>query len=813
MSHLLSDLRYAARTLLRAPGFAAVSIIALALGIGANTVIFTIFNNVLLRPLPYRDPSRLVAVQAVVPKFAYLAPSIPVNAFSFLEFRKQARSIEQIAIFSERPTNLTSGGAPVRLTMARTSASLFPLLGVRPQVGRAFSEDEDKSGRDNIVVLSDLLWTERFQRDPAILGRKILLDGTPYEVVGVMPPGFRVPRTSQLQEAVVTDDYPQLWKPLGLQNYEMERLGNFNFGCIARLKPGVSAKAATAELTLIQAGILKDFPEKLEVLDTVVPLQQQIAGRSRQSLILLLAAVGAVLIVVCVNIANLLLARAAGRRREMAIRTAIGARPGRLVRQTLTESLVLAIAGGALGVALAEWSLKVILLHTPVDLPRISEVRMDGSVAGFAILLTLAAGAFFGALPAWRMARTDPQSALKAGSQTITESRRGGRLRRVLIASEVALSAMCLAVGGLLLHSFVRVMQVDKGFQTERAITVTLGLPNVRYPKPADTARFVRALLERVREQPGVTATGESSMLPLQGEGNNNLVAAEGTNPPLAERPLADHRGASPDYFHAMGIPLLEGRIFQESDGDRRVAVISAGLARRLWPNADPVGRRFHEGDESQPMIEVVGVVGDVRGATLQKAPNPTSYQPYWQRNEHTVSLIVRTAMVPSAITASVRRVVQSLDRELPIPAFVTVAEIVDASVAHRRFQMDLVLLFAAAALLAAAVGVYGVISQTVAQRTNEIGIRMALGASASSVWRLVLLQGLAPVAAGLAVGLVGSLAAGRFVSGLLYGVGATDPFVFAGVALVLLAAATAACWLPARRATRVDPLVALRYE
>lgn len=813
VADLFSDLRYALRTLMRAPGFAAVAIIALALGIGANTAIFTLFNNVLLRPLPYRDPSRLVAVHAVVPKFAYLAPTIPVNAYAYQEFRKQARSIERIAIFGESLTNLTSGGEPVRLTMARASASLFPTLGIRPQLGRTFSEDEDQAGHDVVVVLSDRLWTDRFHRDPAVLGRKILLNGTPYEVVGVMPAGFQVPRTSQVQGAAVTDDYPQLWKPIGVQQYEMERLGDFNFGCIARLRPGFTAKEATAELTLIQRNILKDAPETLEVLDTAEPLQEQIGGRFRQSLILLLAAVVAVLIVVCVNIANLLLARAAGRRREMAIRTAIGARTGRLVRQSLTESLILAVAGGVLGVLLAEWSLSAILLHAPVDLPRFSEVRIDGTVAGFAFLLTLSAGAFFGMFPAWRMARTDPQSALKSGSQTITESRRGGRLRRVLIASEVALSAMCLAVGGLLLHSFVRVMQVDKGFQTEHAITVTLGLPEVRYPKSADTSRFVRALLDRVRQQPGVVAAGEISMLPLGGEGNNNLVAAEGTNPPISERPLVDHRGASPDYFNAIGIPLLRGRIFQDSDGGHRVGVISASMARRLWPNGDPIGRRYHEGDDKQPLIEVVGVVGDIRGASLQKAPNPTSYEPYWQRNEHTVSLVVRTAMAPTAITGPVRRVVQSLDRELPIPAFETVAEIVDTSVAQRRFQLDLVLLFAVAALLAAAVGVYGVISQTVAQRTNEIGIRMALGASAPSVWRLVLRQGLTPVLAGLALGLAASLAAGRLVSGLLYGVGTTDPLVFAGVALVLVGAATAACWLPARRATRVDPLVALRYE
>jgi putative ABC transport system permease protein len=813
MSDLLSDLRYALRTLARSPGFAAVSVIALALGIGANTAIFTLFNSVLLRPLPYRDPAALAAVHQIVPKFANLAPSIPVNANSYLEWRKQSRSFEEIALFGENLVNLTSPGDPERITMARASASLFPMLGVRPQLGRTFTPDEDRPGGDGVVVISDRLWTGRFHRNPGALGAKVLVDGTSYEVIGIMPVGFQVPRTSQLQAVISADDYADLWKPFGLKDSEIEPLGNFNFGCIARLKPNVLPKQATAELNLIEAGLLKSLPQNVEILTDVIPLQQQIGARSRQSLILLLAAVGVVLIVVCVNIANLLLARAAGRRREMAIRTAIGARTGRHVSQALTESLVLSIGGGALGVILAESAVRVLLLHAPIDLPRVSDLRIDSTVALFAFLLTLASGVFFGAFPAWRMARTDPQSALKGGSQTITEGRHGGRLRRILIAAEVALSAACLAVGGLLLHSFVRVMQVDKGFESERAITVKLGLPGVRYPKTADTTRFVRALLERVSAQPGVVAAGESNMLPLAGEGNNNLVAAEGTNPPLLERPLADFRSASPDFFRALGVPLLAGRMFHESDGDHRVAIVSAGFAHRLWPNADPIGRRFHQGGDDQPFIEVIGVAGDVRGVSLQKNPNPTAYLPYWQRSDHTVSLVVRTAMNPSAIGAAVRDAIHSLDRELPIPRFETVAELVDESVAQRRFQMDLVLLFAAAALLAAAIGVYGVISQTVAQRTNEIGIRMALGAPAASVWRMVLRQGLAPVAAGLIVGLAGSLAAGRLIAGLLYGVGTADPLVFAGVAVVLLSAATVACVLPARRATRVDPLIALRYE
>ena len=815
MADLLSDLRYALRTLARSPGFTAVSVLTLALGIGANTAIFTVFDSVLLRPLPYRDPGRLVALQQVVPKFAHVAPSLPVSAYSFLEWRKLSRNFDRMALFGESLANLTSPGDPVRITMARASASLFPMLGIEPQLGRTFSAEEDQPGRDRVVVLSDRLWTDRFHRDRSVLGHKILLDGTPYEVIGVMPGGFRVPRTSQLQAVTVTDDYAQLWKPFGLRDSEPDPVGDFDFGCIARLRPGVSPAQAGAELNVIQAGIYKSLPEKfkIEALVSVVPLQQQIAGRPRETLVLLLAAVGAVLLIVCVNIANLLLARAAGRRREMAIRTAIGAGTGRLVRQTLTESLLLAAAGGAIGTLLAYWALHAILLRAPVDLPRISEVGLDWRVAAFTVLVTIASGTLFGALPAWRMARTDPQSALKSGSQNITESRRGGRLRQVLIACEVALTTTCLAVGGLLLASFLHVMNVDKGFRTEHAVTVKLGLPAVRYPNTPDTTRFVRTLLENVQTLPGVVAVGESNMLPLGGEGHNNLIAAEGVDLPFAQRPMADLRSASPEYFHAIGIPLLSGRLFQESDGDHLVAVVSSSLARRLWPNANPIGKRLHQGGDDQPWIEVVGLVGDVRGVSLQKAPNPTVYRPFWQQNQHDVNLVVQTAMDPSAIASAVRGTIRTLDREIPIPRFETVAQLVDDSVAQRRFQLDLVLLFACAALLAAVRGVYGVISQSVAQRTNEIGIRLALGASGGSVWRLVLRQGLMPVAAGLTMGLAGSLAAARLLNGFLFGVRAADPIVFSAVALALLAAASAACYLPARRATRVDPLLALRYE
>jgi predicted permease len=478
----------------------------------------------------------------------------------------------------------------------------------------------------------------------------------------------------------------------------------------------------------------------------------------------------------------------------------------------LTESLLLASLGGALGVAVAAWGVRAILAGAPVDLPRMGEVQMDWRVLGFALAITVVSGLLFGALPAWRATRTDPQMALQAGGRS-TQGRRGGTVRRVLIAAEVALCAACLVSAGLLLHSFSRVMQVDRGFRTEGSLTVTLSLPETRYPDRQRRSQFVRALIDHVAALPGVTDVGVSNALPLTGEGANNVVMPEGANWPIVERPVADRRPVNPDFFRTMGIPLLNGRMFRDSDGEREVAVISAALAQRLWPGQSPLGRRFIEGARAQHPIEVVGVVGDVRGASLTKSPNPTAYQPFWQRYQNHVGLVVRASSAPAALAGPVRDEIRRLDPEMPVPAFQTLEQLVDDSVAQRRFQLDLVLLFALAALALAALGVYGVVAQLVAQRTNEIGIRMALGARAADVRRMVLLEGLGPVAAGLAVGFAAALFAGRVMSGLLFGVSAADPLTFGSVAGVLLAAALAACLVPARRATRIDPLEALRYE
>ncbi|MGA2770051.1 MAG: ABC transporter permease [Bryobacteraceae bacterium] len=809
----VGDLRFALRMLRKNLGFSAIAIATLALGIGANTAVFSVVDSVILRPLAYREADRLFVIHEVVPKFSHIAPLIPVNAMHFLEWRKSMQSFNQLALISGVTFNLTGSGEPERIPAARVTPSLFPMLGVQAQLGRTFLEAEDQPGRDRVVLLSDELWRRRFAADPGVVGRKIMLDGRPYEIAGVLPASFHFPKLNQLFAMTVAEERPQLWKPFGLRDDELQPIGDFNFSCIARLKPGISPARTLSELNVVQARIASQFPEKVELRAALVPLQDQITGRSRTGLELMLAAVAAVLLIACVNIANLLLARATGRRREIAIRSALGAGSGRLVRQALAESLLLSGIGGVFGMAIAYAAIRLILARAPVDLPRMDEVHPDVRLLLFTVAISALAGVVFGILPAWRFARTDPQEAMRAGSRGNTAGRRSGGLRSLLVGLEVGLSAMCLIAGGLLLHSFVKLIRVDRGFEAERIVTVALNLPGSRYPNLEKRAAFVQSLLERVKSLPGVTAAGISNMLPLAGEGHNNLLSVEGRNAPMMDRPIADIRYVNPEYFRAMGIPLRAGRIFSEADRERKLALVSALTAARLWPGEDPIGKRFRQGGDESPLLEVVGVVGDVRGVSLNKAPSLTVYMPYWQTFFGGASLAVRTAMDPRAASSAIRTAIRQIDPELPIPAFRTMEDIVAESVAQRRFQMNLVLLFAAAAMLLASLGIYGVVSHSVAQRTNEMGVRMALGARPAAIRRMVLRQSLLPVAFGLAAGVSASMALGRLLGSLLFGVSARDPITVLGVVALLSAVAAAATLIPAHRATHVDPVTALRWE
>jgi predicted permease len=623
-----------------------------------------------------------------------------------------------------------------------------------------------------------------------------------------------MPKLRELVSIPLDTGDAQAWKPFGLDDSELSAMGDFNFGCVARLKPGVTAAQAVADLNSVEKGITATFAEKVDLYGTLTPLQQQITGPTSESLTLLLAAGGAVILIVCVNIASLLLIRVNGRRREIAIRTAMGAGAVRLIRQLATESLLLAGIAGGFGVAFAYWILQAVMLNAPVNLPRIEEVHMDARVAGFAVGLSILTGLACGLLPAWRFARMDANGALKANSRSVTEGRHGGRLRNLLVSIEVGLSVVALVTSGLLLNSFVRLMHVDKGFRTDRTTTVTLSLPAVRYGTEAKKDEFLRTLIDRVQRVPGVAAGGVASMLPVSGEGMNNRAVPEGAQIPLMERPLVDFRSVSPGYLRALAIPLLDGRVFEERDRGREVALLSMSAARRLWPEGGATGKKFHLGDDQSPVLEVIGLLGDVHGVSLQAPPNPTVYLPYWTRQwRPQISVVARTGGDPRAITAAIRSEIRAIDPELPVPQFLRMEEIVDSSVAQRRFQLRLILLFGVASILLSTMGVYGVVAFAVSQRTNEIGLRMVLGAQASNVQAMVWRQGMKPVVLGIGAGLIASLAISRLLTSLLFGVRAADPVTLASVASILVVVTGAACYIPALRATRVDPGIAMRYE
>lgn len=808
-----TDLCIAWRAMRRNPGFSVIAIATLALAIGANTAIFTVVDAILLRPLGYGDESRLFVVHEVVPKFAMLAPLIPVNAMHFLAWRKNVSAFEQVAMIGGISRNLTGSGEPQRLTGARVSPSLFPMLGARPQLGRTFLEEEDQPGRDNVVLLNDKLWRSRFAADRNIVGRKILLDGQPYEVVGVLSPGFHFPRLNQLYAMKVSEDQPEFWKPFAIKPDELETMGDFNYICIARLRPGATRSQALAQLEAAQAEVARKAPEKIELHAAMVPLQEQITSRSRRGLELMLLAVATVLMIGCVNIANLLLGRATSRKQELAIRSALGAGVRKLLQHMLAESFLLAGIGGALGIAVAYAGLRLILARAPLDLPRLDEIHLDGRVLLFTVAISTFAGLLCGILPAWRFARSQPLLAMKSGSRT-TEGRTTGRLRTVLIAVEVGLSTVCLIAGGLLLRSLVNLFEVDKGFAAEKVLIVDLSLPDSRYREHADRNRFMKSLLDSVQAVPGVVSAGISNMLPLSGEGGNNLISLEGTTVPFPERPLADIRGVNPEYFPTMGIRLREGRIFAESDGDHKVVEVSALAAERLWPGQNAVGKRFRIGDPDGPFFEVAGVVGDVRGAGLDHAPSLTIYVPYWQRRTYNgPALAVKTAADPLSVSSAVRNIIRRIDPELPVPRFETMEQVVDESVAQRRFQMNLLVVFALTALLLASLGIYGVVSYSVTLRTNEMGVRMAIGAQASNIVQMIWRQAMTPVAIGACAGLVVALIVGRFFAGLLFGVAPADAMTIGSVLLILGAVGTVASLIPALRASRVNPVTALRYE
>ncbi|HEX5725049.1 MAG TPA: ABC transporter permease [Longimicrobiaceae bacterium] len=813
MDTLLQDLRYALRTLRRSPGFAAVAVLTLALGIGANTAIFSVLQAVLLRPLPFADADRLMVFWNQYagggPQKGAISPS------EFADYRRSLRAFESTAAVTDWNANLTGRGEPERVQGFIVSPNLFDVLGVRPALGRAFAPGEGVEGNREVAVLSHALWQRSFGADPAVVGTTVRLNGNTYTVVGVMPPEVRFPDAPGL----LFPERADLWVPRAWESFADER-GNQYLRVVGRLREGGTAEGAAAELRALAARFQAEYPESYPVASgwrpVAIPLREEYVGQVRPALLVLAGAVGLVLLIACANVANLLLARSAARRREIAVRSAVGAARGRLVRQLLTESLVLALAGAVAGVALASWGVAVLARVGPRSIPRLEETTVDLRVAGFALAASLLTAALFGLVPALQLAR--PAAAVLGAAGRASPDRGRRRLRSFLVAAQVALAVVVLVGAGLLLRSFARLQGTDPGFDPRGVLTFQVSLPPLRYDSLDQRVAVWDEVLGRVAALPGVRAAGGVNPLPLSGDAWSASFMVEGQPvPPGGEYPHAEYAAVSPDYFRAMGISLHAGRAFTGADraGAPAVAVVDERLARRYWPGEDPVGKRLSlAGQPDTVFTEVVGVVEHVRAVGLHQEGEPQVYVPLLQRSNRSAYMAVSAPRGdPLRLAAAIRAEVRRADPELPIAKVATMEQVLARATADRQFSLVVLAVFAAAALLLAAVGIYGVASYLVAQRTREIGIRMALGARGADVLRLVAGEGLAVVAAGIVAGTVGALAFARLLSGLLYGLTATDPLTYLGVALLLGAVATAALLLPARRASRVDPVVALRAE
>jgi putative ABC transport system permease protein len=813
LAEVRQDLRYGTRALLKQPGFTAVAVLALALGIGGTTAIFSLVNSILLRQLPFREPDRLVWVSSRRPD----PGKRPFNLPDFLDYRVQNRSLDGIAAFAYWNASLADRGEPEHLQGLRISADAFQMLGVGAVVGRTLVPADDTPGQERVVVLGHGLWRRRFGADPHLVGRTLTLNGAGYTVVGVLPPRFFFPiRDAELAVPLAPDADP--WR--GVRT-------SVNFlRAVARLKPGVTREQAEADLTSVAERIRQQHPvangQKLGV--TLGPLHEEVVGDVRLALWVLLGAIGVVLLITCVNLANLALVRASARRGEMAIRTALGATRRRLIQQLGTESLLLALPGGLAGLLLAFHAIPLLLALGPASLPRAAEVAVDVRVLGFTLALSLLAGAIFGLAPAWQATRVSLNEELKEWGRGHAGGARAGRARHLLVISEIALSLVLLVGAGLIVRSFSRLQAVRPGFDGQDVMVVRLSLPKARYPDPAAVAAFHDELRARLETLPGVETAGVVSVLPLSGLAASVPFTLEGRAAPLDEAMVADFRVASAGYFRALKIPLLSGREFSGHDTSRTmpVALISRSLARRYWAERSPLGAHLHidDNDRGPRLVEIVGVVGDVRHLGLDGDPTPHIYLPVpqihadgvvWLTNQQ--FWLLRTAVDPRTLQAVVRREIHVVDRDVTVSSIRTMADYLSASVAPRRFNLWLLSVFAGAALVLAATGLYGVISHGVAQRRHEIAIRMALGARRIDVLRLVVGQGMALALAGVGLGLAGAWALTRWMDALLFGVPATDPLTFASIAALLLLVALLACAIPARRAAGVAPMAALRHE
>ena len=801
MDSIIKDIRYGFRSLLKRPGFTAIALVALALGIGANTAIFSLVNAVVLQPLPYSDPDRLVWVWGNIRNASSRASVAPLD---FLDFRSQNKTFEQFAasLTVPAPANLTGSGEPERLTASAVTGNYFETFGVRPALGRAFSLENEKTGQDQVTVLSDALWQTRFAGDPGIINKTITLDGKAIEVIGVMPADVILPQAADL------------WVPLNFDSPGMKQRKAHFLRPIGRLKEGVTLAQAQADTDVIAAQIEQQFPDTNTGWSlSLVSLRERLVGGSQTTLFILFGAVGFVLLIACANVANLLLVRAAAREREIALRAALGASRFRIARQMITESLLLAVIGGGLGALLATWGVELLVVLNERSIPRTANVKVDLTVLAFTLLISVTTGLLFGLAPALRTRRVNLIDALKDGLRGGGESALRNRTRSLLVVFESAIAVMLLIGAGLLVRSLIALQHVDPGFNPNNVLTMRVDLPRTKYETPEKTANFFAELERRAAALPGVEAVGLITELPLSGQPNDIHFNVEGRPPVAAKEGLgADFRRVNQHYFNALKIPLLRGRNFTEQEVRQsdRVIVVSQRLVNVVFPNEEPLGKRLILGP-GEPPYEIIGIVGDIRHRSLEFDPYAAMYMP--SRQPGWMNLVIRTQGDPLSIVGNVRKEVQALDPEQPIAAIRTMNDWVATSTAAPRYRTTLLGLFAALAMILAATGIYGVISYSVAQRTHEIGVRMALGARQLDVLKLVVRQGMILTLIGVGLGLGGAFALTRVMSSLLFGVTEKDPITFGVVAALLMAVAFIACFVPARRATKVDPLTALRYE
>lgn len=813
MESILQELSHALRQLHKSIGFTIVVVMTLAVGIGATTIMFSFVENTLLRSLPYPASQKLVVITETVRAPGVNIPNLPVNASHLYFWQHHNHSFQGIAAIF--PSGMPIGESETaEIGVARVSANFFSILGYLPHLGRTFTNTEEKPGH-NVVILTNSLWKSRFNANPHILNQDITLNGSSYQVIGVLPANFVLP-DSRFMGGDTGEGRPiEAFIPFGWSGSEIQQIqnGDYDYFGIGRLRSDVNLAKATADMDRMDTEIARHSGGDIHLSAHLVPFQQYLTGSSKRSLLLLMTAVCGILLIACINLANLLLIRATDRTREAAIRLALGATPARLLQKALVEPLVLASLGGAAGILIADVGLSLLVHTTRFDLPLPNEIHLNLPVMIFAVLISIAVALGCGLLPAWRFAHSAPEIALRAESRTSSHSKGSKRVMKILVVGEIATSVVLVLLASLFAFSLMHLFRVNRGFRTEHVMTAQLQLPNKQYSKASTRNAFYQRVLHRLRQLPGVRSAGMISVLPLNGDYWVDLIAKLNDPLPMWQNPSAHFRWISPGYFRTMGIPLVAGRLLRPDDHGERYAIISENTAQKVWPGQTAVGKEFRTGNSKQKPFRVIGIVGNVHAINLATHDTHIVYVPYWYRSLNSASFVVRTSATSAAMASTIRKAIEALDPAVAISQTATMRSIVDSSVAIRRLRMNLLLALAFCSLFLATIGIYGLVSYQVLQRLHEVGIRMALGASRKDVYWLVLVEGLTPVVAGIGVGLLVAAISSRFIGSLLYDVQPNDPILMVSTCSILFFVSIVACLLPARRAVSVDPVQTLRSQ